>query len=106
MLEGRARDLGCFECEIVCLLRRDQSVGSWSEERRRVRIAAVACRSEVMTGCLLLGASYALLATPTHAVGAVAAVGAEDNKVRARSRCSRWSHGWSEESGITDARPG
>merc|ERR1719197_2172370 len=35
----------------------------------------------VMTGCLLVGASYALLTTPTHAVGAVAAVGVEDNKV-------------------------
>ena len=29
-----------------------------------------------MTGCLLVGASYALLNTQTHAVGAVAAVGA------------------------------
>ena len=30
-----------------------------------------------MTGCLLVGASYALLTTPTHAVGALAAVGVE-----------------------------
>ena len=36
-----------------------------------------------MTGCLLVGASYALLNTQTHAVGAVAAVGVEDSKVRA-----------------------
>ena len=36
-----------------------------------------------MTGCLLVGASYALLNTQTHAVGAVAAVGAEDSKVLA-----------------------
>ena len=36
-----------------------------------------------MTGCLLVGASYALLTTQTHAVGAVAAVGVEDSKVRA-----------------------
>merc|ERR1719313_1028183 len=35
----------------------------------------------VMTGCLLVGASYALLNTQTHAVGAVAAVGAQDSKV-------------------------
>ena len=35
----------------------------------------------VMTGCLLVGASYALLNTQTHAVGAVAAVGVEDSKV-------------------------
>ena len=35
-----------------------------------------------MTGCLLVGASYALLNTQTHAVGAVAAVGVEDSKVR------------------------
>merc|ERR1719359_1139478 len=35
----------------------------------------------VMTGCLLVGASYALLTTQTHAVGAVAAVGMEDSKV-------------------------
>merc|ERR1719359_2621733 len=35
----------------------------------------------VMTGCLLVGASYALLTTQTHAVGAVAAVGVEDSKV-------------------------
>ena len=34
-----------------------------------------------MTGCLLVGASYALLNTQTHAVGAVAAVGVEDSKV-------------------------
>ena len=40
-------------------------------------------RSEVMTGCLLVGASYALLNTQTHAVGAVAAVGVEDSKVHA-----------------------
>lgn len=40
-------------------------------------------RSEVMTGCLLVGASYALLNTQTHAVGAVAAVGVEDSKVLA-----------------------
>merc|ERR1719207_386234 len=33
-----------------------------------------------MTGCLLVGASYALLNTQTHAVGAVAAVGAEDSE--------------------------
>ena len=39
-------------------------------------------RWEVMTGCLLVGASYALFNTQTHAVGAVAAVG-EDSKVRA-----------------------
>ena len=37
----------------------------------------------MMTGCLLVGASYALLNTQTHAVGAVAAVGVEDSKVRA-----------------------
>ena len=37
----------------------------------------------MMTGCLLVGASYALLNTQTHAVGAVAAVGAEDSKVLA-----------------------
>ena len=43
----------------------------------------VACGSEVMTGCLLVGASYALLTTQTHAVGAVAAVGVEDSKVLA-----------------------
>ena len=36
-----------------------------------------------MTGCLLVGASYALLNTQTSAVGAVAAVGVEDSKVRA-----------------------
>ena len=36
-----------------------------------------------MTGCLLVGASYALLNTQTHAVGAVAAVGVEDSKVLA-----------------------
>merc|ERR1719478_1827802 len=35
----------------------------------------------VMTGCLLVGASYALLNTQTHAVGAVAAVGVQDSKV-------------------------
>merc|ERR1719258_236717 len=35
----------------------------------------------VMTGCLLVGASYALLNTQTHAVSAVAAVGVEDSKV-------------------------
>merc|ERR1719352_1962867 len=35
----------------------------------------------VMTGCLLVGASYALLNMQTHAVGAVAAVGVEDSKV-------------------------
>jgi len=35
----------------------------------------------VMTGCLLVGASYALFNTQTHAVGAVAAVGVEDSKV-------------------------
>merc|ERR1719316_1723522 len=35
----------------------------------------------VMTGCLLVGASYALLNTQTHAVGAVAVVGVEDSKV-------------------------
>ena len=46
-------------------------------------IAVSACRSQVMTGCLLVGASYALLNTQTHAVGAVAAVGVEDSKVRA-----------------------
>ena len=40
-------------------------------------------RSEVMTGCLLVGASYALLNTRTNAVGAVAAVGVEDSKVLA-----------------------
>ena len=38
---------------------------------------------EVMAGCLLVGASYALFNTQTHAVGAVAAVGVEDSKVRA-----------------------
>ena len=43
----------------------------------------VAGGSKVMTGCLLVGASYALLTTQTHAVGAVAAVGVEDSKVRA-----------------------
>ena len=46
-------------------------------------VLEVACGSEVMTGCLLVGASYALLTTQTHAVGAVAAVGVEDSKVRA-----------------------
>ena len=46
-------------------------------------IAVPVCRSQVMTGCLLVGASYALLNTQTHAVGAVAAVGVEDSKVRA-----------------------
>ena len=45
-------------------------------------LAVSGCRSEVMTGCLLVGASYALLNTQTHAVGAVAAVGVEDSKVR------------------------
>merc|ERR1719258_181429 len=35
----------------------------------------------VMTGCLLVGASYALFNSQTHAVGAVAAVGVEDSKV-------------------------
>ena len=46
-------------------------------------IAVPVCRSQVMTGCLLVGASYALLNTQTHAVGAVAAVGVQDSKVRA-----------------------
>ena len=46
-------------------------------------IAVSACRSQVMTGCLLVGASYALLNTQTYAVGAVAAVGVEDSKARA-----------------------
>ena len=45
-------------------------------------LAVSGCRSEVMTGCLLVGASYALLNTQTNAVGAVAAVGVEDSKVR------------------------
>ena len=45
-------------------------------------LAVSGCRPEVMTGCLLVGASYALLNTQTHAVGAVAAVGVEDSKVR------------------------
>ena len=54
----------------------DLGIGDWG-------IAVPVCRSQVMTGCLLVGASYALLNTQTHAVGAVAAVGVEDSKVRA-----------------------
>ena len=47
--------------------------------------------SEVMTGCLLVGASYALLNTQTHVVGAAAAVGVEDSKVRAIESVVFWS---------------
>ena len=54
--------------------------GLWNQEARSLFVAVF--RSEVMTGCLLVGASYALLNTQTHAVGAVAAVG-DDSKVRA-----------------------
>ena len=64
----------CF----ACFLETSQSIGV-----RNAGASGVACRSEVMTGCLLVGASYALLTTQTHAVGAVAAVGMEDSKVRA-----------------------
>ena len=55
----------------------------FSESDSSDDVFEVACGSEVMTGCLLVGASYALLTTQTHAVGAVAAVGVEDSKVHA-----------------------
>ena len=72
-------------------------------------IAVSACRSQVMTGCLHVGASYALLNTQTHAVGAVAAVGVEDSKVRAwmdaRNRGGSFWKQFSPNVGVQRQRP-
>ena len=86
---GRPLRFASFIAKLVRLQFPKHSANQYAGGVRNEGAFDLGCRSEVMTGCLLVGASYALLNTQTHAVGAVAAVGVEDSKVRASIQC--WS---------------